>query len=49
MSMVFRLHQLLNGKDKEETEDFNDWKSEMNEAIEKGEFDKLIPKRNETL
>lgn len=37
MTQVFRVKQLLTGKDNEETQDFEQWKKQMNQAIQKGE------------
>ena len=36
MTQVFRIKQLLTGKDKEETKDFRQWKKEMNHNIQEG-------------
>ena len=44
MTMVFKLNQIIRGKDKEETEDFNQWKAEMNADLEK-----ILPERKELL
>ena len=37
MTQVFRIKQLLTGKDNEETNNFEQWKKEMNQAIQNGE------------